>query len=204
MWRPAEGRSVPTSVRGKRTRDRVLWAAVRVFGKLAFSNATMLDIAREAGVASGTVYQYFADKADVLRCLLADLDEDLRRETRMPADENGRLIVRESVLRYLSIYREHSPIYRAWWELIEPSTEFTEAWVATHRAYHNDIKAVVEAGQRRKTISDELDPDITANLIVAMYDRPTYARIVLGWDTDLTDEEIADLMTDLLGGGLIN
>ncbi|HEY1510167.1 MAG TPA: TetR/AcrR family transcriptional regulator [Solirubrobacteraceae bacterium] len=202
-WAPAKGRSVPTSGRGKRTRDAVLKAAVTVFGASGFSSATMLDIAQEAGVASGTVYQYFSDKADVLRCLLADLEDHLRRETRMPADDRGRLIVRESVLRYLDIYREYAPIYRAWWELIEPPTQFTTAWIATHRSYHGDLKAVITAGQRAGTISDELDPEIAANLIVAMYERPTYVRIVLGWDEDLTDGDVADLMRDLLGGGLV-
>ena len=119
-WTPAEGRSVPTSGRGKRTRDRVLEAAVTVFGDYGFSEATMLAIAQEAGVASGTVYQYFSDKADVLLCLLADLEDHLQRETRMPADAQGRLIVRESVLRYLGIYREYAAIYRAWWSSSSP------------------------------------------------------------------------------------
>jgi AcrR family transcriptional regulator len=202
-WTPAKGRSVPTSGRGKRTRDRVLQAAVTVFGEHGFGKTTMLDIANEAGVASGTVYQYFSDKADVLRCLLADLEDHLQRETRMPADERGRLIVRESVLRYLSIYREYASIYRAWWELIEPPTEFTDAWRATHMKSSGDLKAVIKAGQRKGTISKQLDADITADLIVAMFERPAYSRIVLRWDTDLTDEEIASLMSDLLGGGLI-
>jgi AcrR family transcriptional regulator len=202
-WTPATGRSVPTSGRGKRTRDRVLQAAVTVFGEHGFGKTTMLDIANEAGVASGTVYQYFSDKADVLRCLLADLEDHLQRETRMPADERGRLIVRESVLRYLSIYREYASIYRAWWELIEPPTEFTDAWRATHMKSSGDLKAVIKAGQRKGTISKQLDADITADLIVAMFERPAYSRIVLRWDTDLTDEEIASLMSDLLGGGLI-
>ena len=88
-------------------------------------------------------------------------------------------------------------------ELVEPPTQFTAAWIATHKRYHGDLKAVIEAGQRRHIISKELDPEITANLIVAMYERPTYARIVLGWDADLSDEDVADLMSDLLGGGLI-
>jgi AcrR family transcriptional regulator len=202
-WTPAKGRSVPTSGRGKRTRDRVLKAAVTVFGERGFAQTTMLDIANQAGVASGTVYQYFSDKADLLRCLLADLEDHLQRETRMPADERGRLIVRESVLRYLSIYREYASIYRAWWELIEPPTTFTEAWNATHTKSREDLMAVIKSGQRKGIVSEELDSEITADLIVAMFERPAYSRIVLHWDSDLTDEEIAGQMSDLLGGVLI-
>jgi len=202
-WTPAEGRSVPSSGRGKRTRDRVLKAAVVVFGKRGFAQTTMLDIANEAGIASGTVYQYFSDKADLLGCLLADLEDQLQRETRMPADERGRLIVGESVLRYLSIYREYAPIYRAWWELIEPPTQFTKAWSATHAKSRNDLVAVITSGQREGIISVELDAEVTADLVVAMFERPAYSRIVLGWDSDISDEDFAGLMGDLLGRGLI-
>jgi AcrR family transcriptional regulator len=202
-WAPAKGRSAPVSGRGKRTRDRVLQAAVTVFGANGFGTSTMLDIAQEAGVASGTVYQYFSDKADVLRCVLAELEDQLHRETRMPADERGRLIVRKSVLRYLTIYRKYASIYRAWWEFIDPPTEFTDAWIAVHNKSHNDLKAVIRAGQRRQMISDALDADIAANLIIAMYERSAYSRIVLHWDTDRNDEVVADLMSDLLGSGLI-
>lgn len=180
----------------------MLKAAVAVFGERGFAQTTMLDIANQAGVASGTVYQYFSDKADVLRCLLADLEDQLQRETRMPADERGRLIVRDSARRYLSIYHEHASIYRAWWELIEPPTQFTEAWSATHTKSRNDLAAVIEAGQRKGITSDELDAEVAADLIVAMFERPAYSRIVLGWDSDLSDDDFAALMSDLLGGGL--
>ncbi|MCW2991697.1 MAG: putative TetR family transcriptional regulator, partial [Solirubrobacterales bacterium] len=74
-WEPASGRSAPVSGKGGRTRQQVLDSAVETFGRRGFQQTTMHDIAATAGVASGTAYQYFSDKADVLRCLLADLED---------------------------------------------------------------------------------------------------------------------------------
>jgi len=42
--------------------QRILKAAIEVFGTLGLERATMKDIADKAGVASGTLYTYFADK----------------------------------------------------------------------------------------------------------------------------------------------
>lgn len=53
-------------------RQRILDAAKRRFGRFGHRNTTMQDIAQDAGVAVGTIYQFFADK-DAL--ILAWLDE---------------------------------------------------------------------------------------------------------------------------------
>jgi AcrR family transcriptional regulator len=200
-WSPAPGRSDATSTRGRRTRNSILRSAIAVFGTRGFADTTVLDIAEHAGLASGTVYQYFEDKGDVFRCLLQDLTDRLHRETRMPADGEGRLMVRDSVLAYLAVYREYAPIFRAWWELLEPPTEFTEAWVALHEKSRGQMVRVIEDGKARGMIDAKVDTEITADLVVAAFERPVYVKIVLGWD-DTSDEELADLMSRLLGTGL--
>ena len=45
---------------------QILAAAARLFSERRFDEVLMDDIAREAGVAKGTVYQYFHNKADLL------------------------------------------------------------------------------------------------------------------------------------------
>jgi AcrR family transcriptional regulator len=46
-------------------REQILEAAVRVFARRGFGNATMAEIAEEAGVAPGTIYIYFGGKEDL-------------------------------------------------------------------------------------------------------------------------------------------
>ncbi len=48
-------------------RDRLLSAALAVFSELGFRRATMEDIAKEAGVAISTLYNYFEGKEDIYR-----------------------------------------------------------------------------------------------------------------------------------------
>ena len=32
-------------------------------------------------------------------------------------------VVRDAVLHYLEVYRTHAPLFRAWWEVLEPHSE---------------------------------------------------------------------------------
>jgi AcrR family transcriptional regulator len=46
-------------------REQILEAAVKVFARRGFGNATVAEIAEEAGVAAGTIYNYFESKEEL-------------------------------------------------------------------------------------------------------------------------------------------
>src|SRR5690349_11014182 len=50
--------------------NAILEAAERVFGRDGFEAAKMADIAREAGVAAGTLYNYFDSKVQIFESLM--------------------------------------------------------------------------------------------------------------------------------------
>ena len=54
------------------TRRRILEAARRLFAQQGFESATTRDIAREAKVAAGTVFNYFPTKEAIAECLVSE------------------------------------------------------------------------------------------------------------------------------------
>ena len=56
-----------------RRRAQILAAASRVFARQGFHRTTVREIAREAGIADGTIYLYFASKQELLLALLGQL-----------------------------------------------------------------------------------------------------------------------------------
>lgn len=61
------------AARGSGDKRRVIQrAAVRVFARQGFEAARVADIAREAGVAYGLVYHYFASKEEVLDAIVEE------------------------------------------------------------------------------------------------------------------------------------
>jgi AcrR family transcriptional regulator len=62
------------------TRERILQAAVQLFAARGFEASTTRDIADTAGIASGTVFNYFSTKEDILTSLAADALAGARRD----------------------------------------------------------------------------------------------------------------------------
>src|SRR5918992_5559554 len=51
---------------------QIIDAAIRVFARVGYYNSRVSDIAREAGVASGTIYLYFKTKDEILVTLFRE------------------------------------------------------------------------------------------------------------------------------------
>ena len=200
-WTPSEGRA-PASRRGHRTRDRILEAAVSVFEERGLVEVTMQEIGQRAGLSSGTVYKYFRDKADIFRFLLTQLRQTIRDETTIPLDDDDKLIVRPAVSRFLELYRDNVALYRVWWESLDPPNEFSDVWVEVHEGYRKGFVAAFKRGRRTGVTRPDLDVDLVAELAVLLFERPTYSRIVLGWDSEVEDEQQSAVTTALLGSGL--
>ncbi|MFQ6058255.1 MAG: TetR/AcrR family transcriptional regulator [Anaerolineae bacterium] len=61
----------------KERRAQILEAATRVFARKGYRGATIREIAAEAGVAEGTIYNYFKNKDDILISLPRQLGEPI-------------------------------------------------------------------------------------------------------------------------------
>ena len=61
-------------------RDRVLDAAAAEFGRCGFSSGSLNTIAREAGIAKGSLFQYFDDKLDLYAHVCDVISERVRVE----------------------------------------------------------------------------------------------------------------------------
>jgi TetR/AcrR family fatty acid metabolism transcriptional regulator len=72
----AQNGSISRRERLKREREeRILDAAAAVFAQKGFHKATIHEIAQLADVADGTIYNYFADKSDLLIGIMTRLAE---------------------------------------------------------------------------------------------------------------------------------
>ena len=73
--------------------QQIIEAAIRVFARNGYYNSRVSDIAREAGIASGTIYLYFKTKDEILVTLfrekMARVRGPVRREDRRRARRRG-------------------------------------------------------------------------------------------------------------------
>src|SRR6195256_5218707 len=71
-------------------RERILVAAERIFARHGFFAARVSEIAREAGVADGTIYLYFKSKDDLLISLFENRMAEVNANVRAALPPGGR------------------------------------------------------------------------------------------------------------------
>jgi TetR/AcrR family transcriptional regulator, fatty acid metabolism regulator protein len=88
-------------------RDRILDAAERTFARHGFFTAKVSDVAKEAGVADGTIYLYFKSKDDLLISLFGRRMQQLTATLREAiAGKPPREQLRAFVRKYLQLVHD--------------------------------------------------------------------------------------------------
>lgn len=103
--------------RGLRTQQRILDAALRVFGENGYDRSTLEEIGQLAGCSRVSIYQYFSGKDDMFRHLAGQVARQLRASMEaldpLTPDEAGWASLRAWVGRYADIFARFEPVFRA-------------------------------------------------------------------------------------------
>lgn len=73
------------------TRELIVESAFACFGKQGLQKATIVDIAKHAGVSRSTIYEYFSDKASIVEACAEHASERFYREMTKAMDRGGTL-----------------------------------------------------------------------------------------------------------------
>ena len=94
--------------RGLRTQQRILDAALQVFGEHGYERSTLDKIGQVAGCSRVSIYQYFSGKDDVFRHLAGQVARQMRASAEalepLTADDAGWAALRAWVVRYADIH----------------------------------------------------------------------------------------------------
>ncbi|HET6832837.1 MAG TPA: TetR/AcrR family transcriptional regulator [Acidimicrobiales bacterium] len=103
--------------RGQRTQQRILDAALRVFGEEGYHQCGMARITRLAGCSRVSFYQYFSGKEDVFRHLTGQVARQLGASTEtlgtLTPDVEGWTAIRAWVARYADVFERYRPVFQA-------------------------------------------------------------------------------------------
>lgn len=137
-------------------RGQVVRAAVKLFSAQGYYTTTIQQIAREARVSTGLVYQYFRDKDDVLllalKLVLDSYEQEIPRRLEGIAHPVERL--REAIRTYCGIvdrWRDATVLtYRSTKSLrVDRRALIMEAETRSNRILEACIRACVDAGHMR-------------------------------------------------------
>jgi len=147
------------------TRRRILTAAEKRFAAFGYRRTGIAEIAREAGVAAGTLYRYFENKEEIFRAVMRELLEAWLDMARRVLCEGGTAVERLRRLGEASVdyNRENAlinSVYRRDEEIIfAPLLEELHEHLLTQNVAM--IADVLRDGIREGTIRD-VDPERAA------------------------------------------
>ena len=184
-------------------RDRILAAATLVFARHGFFGAQVADIAREAGVAAGTVYLYFRSKDDLLVSIfektMASAIEEGRQALALVTDPETRLrrIARLHLAR-LGADRDLAVVFQV---ELRQTTKFMARFSATGlRGYLGIIRDVVTEGQKLGVFRPQPNPTLVAKMLFGALDEMATNWVLSERKYNLASD--ADAVVDLFVRGL--
>jgi AcrR family transcriptional regulator len=188
-----------------RRRAEILAAAARVFSEKGYANATTREIAEAADVAEGTLYNYFANKREILLAIAQETEAPM--ETAVMATEHIRdresvvtLVERALDLQEAQVHFWRSLLAEAWVDdaILQ---QFVAIRVArTHRRLTAFIAERVADGTLRA-----VEPGLTAQLIMGMFVAVIAPEVrgVKGPSTPGERRATAEAIVDLLLDGIL-
>ena len=160
-------------------RDRILDAAERVFAQRGFFAAKVTDIAREAGVADGTIYLYFKNKDDLLISLFESRMERVNQilADAIATEPRPRDQLNAFVRAYLALIVEQPTAAEVLTIELRQSTKFMREYSAQRFGELLRLLAgVIAAGQAAGELSDAVPAPHAARMIFGMLD-----ELALAW-----------------------
>jgi AcrR family transcriptional regulator len=158
-------------------RRAILAAAETAFDRHGFAATTIDEVAAEAGVSKGNIYNYFHSKEDLFRHVFqdvvsvaeAELTETIKAE--VPAEQK--------LNRMLDYWYERLERYRRVGRLVlecwataarQQQGELVEWLSAVYARLRGMLAGVIEQGMRSGEFRAELQPALSARLIMAVLD----------------------------------
>ena len=150
----------------KKTKDkeeRILAAAIKVFAEKGFFNARISEVAKEAGVADGTIYLYFRSKYDLLVAIFErEFGRILQRmKEELAALPDARAKLERYALLHLSLVEENRHLAELFQIELRQSYKFMKDH--HHRKfaeYVNLISKIVREGQAAGLFRQDVKPGI--------------------------------------------
>jgi len=151
----------------EQTRQRLLTAARAVFEAKGFEAANLRLIAREAGIAPGTIFVHFHDKLDLLHAaLFEDLAAALQAALAEPTLDSLEAWLAQLTDRMLAYYETRSILSRV---LLQQSLLADPPWAERFAAQLGEVHgAVVQRAALART-QGELRADANLPLFAAAY-----------------------------------
>jgi AcrR family transcriptional regulator len=144
----------------------------------SFTALGVQRICDEAGVARSAFYKNFTDKTDLLQKLVQTATANLfDTACTWAAGGEGKTEMIVAHANTVRVWREHTPVLNAYFEVARQHPELARVWDDRMRAVVTLMRDRIAAGQHDGRVSRAIDPQAVAEFIVYGFERRTGQHI---------------------------
>jgi AcrR family transcriptional regulator len=193
---------MPKIVDKKKKAEAISDAALKVFREQGYNKTRMADIAQMAGMGKGTLYEYFKDKADILRfafdqyfSVFSDGVLKAMKEKTKPSEKILSLI--DFALRHAAEWEDHCAIYVDYFGAVRIEEQKRFSLSGIYAEMKDVLENLIKEAQSANEIDEKFDPGAVAELLLSIYDGIILHEIFVGQRTnmDLTRKTAMSLIT---------
>jgi AcrR family transcriptional regulator len=189
-----------------RRRDEIMAAAKKVFARKGFHATTIADIAKEAGLAYGSIYWYFDSKDDLFHALMAVEEYALRTHLAVALAANGaqpdtgEAAFRAAVQATFEFFEaDKATVKLLFRDAYALGDRFEKHLGGIYERFIGDVESFVFAAQKRGEVV-VAPPRMIAYTLAALIGQLAHRR--LSTDDGVTAAEVADFVVTLVLNGL--
>jgi TetR/AcrR family fatty acid metabolism transcriptional regulator len=184
-------------------KEQILTAAERIFAGKGFADATVSEVAREAGLSDATIYEYFSSKEELLFSIPLQATRKAAHELHTHLDYIRGAVnkIRGIIYGYLSFYQNHPDYASVLMLILKQNRKFleTEAYQLI-REVSRMITRVLEEGIACDEFKPDTDPYLVRAVILGTIEHSVITWLLLGRPQNLL--ELADPLTDIVIEGI--
>jgi TetR/AcrR family fatty acid metabolism transcriptional regulator len=182
---------------------RILDAAIKVFAEQGFHQATISQVAREAGVADGTIYLYFKNKADILSNFFSHRSRQVFENFRQVVSEaeGAEAKLRSLIKLHLSEFQKDRNMAVVFQREALLARYIKDVYITeVTRMYMDILSEIIQLGQAEGTIRKDLPAGLARRFILGAINEVINTWLVTGRQNDMV--KMADPLVDLYFNGI--
>lgn len=179
------------------TEDKILIAAEKVFGVKGFLKATMAEIASTAGVAEGTVYDYFANKDQLMISIPKKRIEKYYAKVEELFHATRPATKLERYLHFIfSFFLKDYEISKVFYQILLSQQFYASEGYQSFRYHFGIIENIVAEGVRTGDFRPNANARLFRNMFMGICTRFAISWFILEQPADKIRQ--VNMMTDLL------
>jgi len=179
--------------------QQILQAATEVFGRSNFENGSVSEIARRAGVAEGTIYQYFRNKQDLFFSIPREKTKAFSEQLNLHLEgvTDTREKIRKFVWYYLYFFKTNPDYARSLMLEMRISRDFTRS--KTYKGIKRFTKqalGILTEGQKQGVIRPDINIYVSRHLLLGILEHVVTRWLLKGERKDILKfhEQVSDLV----------